>query len=150
MVSMRAAAFVAVLAAIIGLGIYAFLGGEPERDIVAAAYAGDLAKVKRLLERDPALIRVKVYPQAYERASQRRDYEARYGRSLGRAIPDPRCGGSRRERGATAGHAGGGGGRLGVRRNGRTLSTGGPTRQHRSRCLADQPQRRCERRERLR
>ena len=77
---MRAVAGVAVLAGI-GLGVYGFFQGEPERDIVNATRAGDLARVTRLLERDPALVRTKVYPQAYVRVSQRRDYETRHGRS---------------------------------------------------------------------
>jgi ankyrin repeat protein len=80
MTIVRAAVILAVLAGI-GLGAWGFFQGEPERDMVNAARAGDLAKVTRLLERDPALVRTKVYPQAFERVSQRRDYESRYGRS---------------------------------------------------------------------
>ena len=76
----RAVAGVAVLAGI-GLGVYGFFQGEPDRDVVNATRAGDVAKVRQLLERDPALVRTKVYPQAYERVSQRRDYETRHGRS---------------------------------------------------------------------
>jgi hypothetical protein len=74
-------AFWAVALSILGVGLYGFLEGVPERDIVAAVHAGDLAKVQRLLERDPNLANTKVYPQAYERASQRRDYETRTGES---------------------------------------------------------------------
>jgi hypothetical protein len=70
----------AVLAGV-GLGVYGFFEGGPETDIVYATRAGNLAKVKRLLERSPALVKVKVYPQAYERASQRLEYETRHSRS---------------------------------------------------------------------
>jgi hypothetical protein len=75
-----AAAGLGVLA-IVGLAVYGYFEGVPESDIVYAARAGDLPKVRRLLERDPALVRVKVYPQGYERASQRRDYKTRTGES---------------------------------------------------------------------
>lgn len=77
----RVIAFWAVALALVGLGLYGFLEGVPERDIVEAVRAGDLPKVKRLLERDPALANAKVYAQAYERSSQRRDHEARTGES---------------------------------------------------------------------
>ena len=77
----RVLAFWAVALSILGVGLYGFLEGVPERDIVAAVHAGDLAKVKRLLERDPNLANAKVYPQAYERADQRRNYETRTGES---------------------------------------------------------------------
>ncbi len=75
----RILAFWAVALSILGVGLYGFLEGVPERDIVSAVRTGDLAEVKRLLERDPALANAKVYPQAYERADQRRDYYARTG-----------------------------------------------------------------------
>ncbi|MBX3671585.1 MAG: ankyrin repeat domain-containing protein [Burkholderiales bacterium] len=75
----RILAFWAVALSILGVGLYGFLQGVPERDIVSAVRTGDLAEVKRLLERDPALANAKVYPQAYERADQRRDYYARTG-----------------------------------------------------------------------
>jgi hypothetical protein len=74
-------AFWAVGLSIIGVGIYGFIEGVPERDIVSAVRTGDLPKVKRLLERDPALANTKVYPQAHERADQRRNYETRTGES---------------------------------------------------------------------
>jgi Ankyrin repeats (many copies) len=74
-------AFWAVGLSIAGVGLYGFLEGVPERDIVAAVRAGDMPKLKRLLERDPNLANTKVYPQAYERAEQRRDYQARTGES---------------------------------------------------------------------
>lgn len=77
----RLVAFGVVGLSIVGVGLYGFLEGVPERDIVAAVHAGDLPKLKRLLERDPALANTKVYPQAYERADQRRDYETRTGQS---------------------------------------------------------------------
>mgnify|MGYP001184982314 FL=1 len=75
----RILAFWAVALSILGVGLYGFLEGVPERDIVSAVRTGNLAEVKRLLERDPALANTKVYPQAYERAEQRRDYYARTG-----------------------------------------------------------------------
>jgi len=74
-------AFWAVGLSIVGVGLYGFIEGVPGRDIVDAVRAGDLPKVKRLLERDPALANAKVYPQAVERADQRRDYETRTGES---------------------------------------------------------------------
>ena len=57
-------AFWVVGLSIVGVGLYGFIEGVPERDIVSAVRAGDLPKVKRLLERDPALANAKVYPQA--------------------------------------------------------------------------------------
>ena len=78
---LRTLAAVVIPSAIVGAGIYGFLQGVPETDIVHAARAGDLTKVKALLDRDPALARVKVYPQGYERIGQRRDYEIRTGES---------------------------------------------------------------------
>jgi ankyrin repeat protein len=72
-------AFWALGLAIAGAGLYGFLEGVPDRDIVSAVRAGDLDTVKRLLARDPALANTKLYPQAYERADQRRDYRARTG-----------------------------------------------------------------------
>jgi len=77
----RILAFWAVALSILGVGLYGFLQGVPERDIVSAVRTGDLAEVKRLLERDPALANAKVYPQGYERADQQRDYYARTGES---------------------------------------------------------------------
>lgn len=74
-------AFWVVGLSIVGAGLYGFIQGVPERDIVSAVRTGDLPKVKRLLERDPNLANAKVYPQAVERADQRRDYETRTGKS---------------------------------------------------------------------
>ena len=74
-------AFWAVGLSILGVGFYGFLEGVPETDIVYAVRAGDLAKVKRLLERDPNLANAKVYPQAHERSDQRRAHELRTGES---------------------------------------------------------------------
>src|SRR5690606_9673264 len=51
----RVLAFWAVALSILGVGLYGFLEGVPERDIVSAVRTGNLAEVKRLLERDPAL-----------------------------------------------------------------------------------------------
>lgn len=65
--------------AIVGAALYGFLEGVPDRDIVSAVRTGDLDAVKRLLARDPGLANTKLYPQAYERADQRRDYRARTG-----------------------------------------------------------------------
>lgn len=80
----RVLAFWAVALSILGVGLYGFLEGVPGRDIVGAVHSGDLATVKRLLDRDPNLANTKVYPQAYQRADQRRDYEARTGESAWR------------------------------------------------------------------
>ena len=55
----------------VGLAVYGYFEGVPEVDIVVATRAGNLAKVKQLLERDPALIKAKSYPQGYESASKR-------------------------------------------------------------------------------
>ncbi len=71
----------AVPLAIVGAGVYGFLQGVPETDIVSAVRKGDLEEVRRLLDRDPALARVKVFPQGYDRVSERRNYETRTGES---------------------------------------------------------------------
>ena len=76
----RTVAIVGALAGI-GLAVYGYFEGVPESDIVYAVRGHDLPKVKQLLERDPKLVHVKVYPQAYERASQRLEYETRHSRS---------------------------------------------------------------------
>lgn len=67
--------------ATIGLGVYGYFQGVPESDIVFATRAGNVAKVKQLLKRDPALIKAKSYPQGYESASKRLEYESNQGRS---------------------------------------------------------------------
>jgi hypothetical protein len=76
----RTVAIVGVLAGI-GYAVYGYFEGVPESDIVYAVRGHNLPKVKQLLERDPRLVHVKVYPQAYERASQRLEYETRHSRS---------------------------------------------------------------------
>ncbi|MEZ5320052.1 MAG: ankyrin repeat domain-containing protein [Vicinamibacterales bacterium] len=64
-----------------GLCLIGCAGGVPEADIVTGVRAGDVAAVRALLARDPALVQTRVYPQAYERRDQRRAFEAREGRS---------------------------------------------------------------------
>lgn len=49
--------------------------------MVNAVRRGDLKAVTAEIARDPASVHARVYPQAYERVSQQRDYQARYGRS---------------------------------------------------------------------
>ncbi len=65
----------------VGFGIYGYFEGVPESDIVFATRAGNLAKVKELLDRDPALIKVKSYPQGYETATRRLEYKSNQGGS---------------------------------------------------------------------
>ena len=65
---------------IVALAAYGYWQGTPQ-DIVNAVGRGDRSAVTAALARDPALVHTKVYPQAYERASERRAYEARFGRS---------------------------------------------------------------------
>ncbi|MGD9953838.1 MAG: ankyrin repeat domain-containing protein [Burkholderiales bacterium] len=79
--NIKSALVVGIPLAIVGLGVYGFLRGVPETDIVDAVVTGDLRKAKRLLDDDPALARVKVFPQGYRQFSQRRDYETRTGES---------------------------------------------------------------------
>ena len=54
--------------------------GTPQ-DIANAVRTGNVEAVKAELARDPARVHTKVFPQAYERFDQQRDYQARYGRS---------------------------------------------------------------------
>lgn len=74
-------ALVGVLAGVGGAAVYGYFEGVPQSDIIYAVRSRNLLEVKRLLERDPELAHLMVYPQGYERASQRLDFEARNSRS---------------------------------------------------------------------
>lgn len=63
-----------------GFAAYGFWRGTPQ-SIVDAVRSGDLAAVRARLDRDPAEAHTQVFPQAYERASERRRYQARFGKS---------------------------------------------------------------------
>lgn len=51
------------------------------QDPVSAVRTGNVEALKAALASDPALVHTKVYPQAYERASQRAEYHSRHGGS---------------------------------------------------------------------
>ena len=76
----RAGVALVVLFGMLGLGAYGYWQGTSQ-DVVGAVRAGDVVAVKKALARDPAVAHIKVYPQAFERQSQRVEYEQRTGRS---------------------------------------------------------------------
>jgi len=57
---------------------YGYWQGTPQ-DVVNAVRSGNVAALTAAFARDPALVHTKVYPQAFERQSQRRDFESRFG-----------------------------------------------------------------------
>jgi hypothetical protein len=65
---------------ILAVAAYGFLEGT-SLDPVSVVRHGSVEELKAMLARDPSLVQTKVYPQAYERVSQQRDYYARTGRS---------------------------------------------------------------------
>jgi hypothetical protein len=72
------------MAGSIVVGVVAFAGAACEQiapDVIGAVRKGNVASLKAALAGDPALVHTKVYPQAFERQSQRADYQNRYGRS---------------------------------------------------------------------
>lgn len=77
---LRAVITWALLTAILGLAAFGYWQGTPQ-DIINAVHVGDVLAVNSALASDPALARTKVYPQAYERVSQQKEFEAKFGRS---------------------------------------------------------------------
>jgi hypothetical protein len=65
---------------IVALAAYGYWQGTPQ-DIVNAVRRSDVPAVTAALARDPALVHTKVYPQAFERASERQKYAASFGGS---------------------------------------------------------------------
>lgn len=65
---------------IVAVAAYGFFEGTP-LDTVNMVRSGSIEEVQAALARDPSLVHTKVYPQAYERVSQQRDYQARTGQS---------------------------------------------------------------------
>jgi hypothetical protein len=65
---------------IVALAAYGYWQGTPQ-DIVNAVRRGDLSAVTAALARDPALVHTKVYPQAFERASDRQKFAVTFGGS---------------------------------------------------------------------
>ena len=65
---------------ILAVAAYGFFEGTV-LDTVNVVRRGSVEEAKAMLARDPSLVQTKVYPQAYERVSQQRDYYARTGRS---------------------------------------------------------------------
>lgn len=68
----------------LALGVIALAGSAcnpVSPDPIGAVRTGNVEALKAGLASDPSLVHTKVYPQAYERLSQRTDYERRYGRS---------------------------------------------------------------------
>ena len=65
---------------IVALAAYGYWEGTPQ-DIVSAVRRNDVAAVTAALARDPALVHTKVYPQGFERASERQAYAVTFGGS---------------------------------------------------------------------
>jgi ankyrin repeat protein len=65
---------------IVALAAYGYWEGTPQ-DIVNAVRRNDVAAVTAALARDSALVHTKVYPQAFERTSQRQAYAVTFGGS---------------------------------------------------------------------
>lgn len=73
-------AFWVLLLTILGGAVFGYLQSTPQ-DIVNAVRSDDLEDVSAELARDPARVHTKVFPQAYERVSQRQEHMNRYGES---------------------------------------------------------------------
>ena len=65
---------------IVVVAAYGYWQGTPQ-DIVGAVRAGNVAALRAAFARDASLVHTKVYPQAFERQSDRVKFEAQFGRS---------------------------------------------------------------------
>ena len=65
---------------IVALAAYGYWEGTPQ-DIVNAVNRSDVTAVTAALARDPTLVHTKVYPQAFERVSERQEFETKFGDS---------------------------------------------------------------------